>query len=77
MNELYFWIGLDVLFLAGTVSEFRGSPERHIALLQARRPEWSAKLCRQFFYVFRTVMAIVTIGLTVYLATRISEVMHR
>ncbi len=77
MNDLYFWIALDVLFPAGTVSEFRGSPERHIARLQASRPAWSATICRQFFYVFRTVMAVVTIVLTVYLIPLVREVMHR
>ena len=73
---LYFWLFLDICFLAGTIPEFIGPPKRHIAQLQARRPEWSATNCRQFFHFFRTLMATVTIVLTVYLATQIREVVH-
>ena len=77
MTTLCFWVLLDVCFLAGTIPEFLGPSKRHIAQLQARRPEWSASDCRQFFHFFRTVMAMIATIVTVYLAMQVREVSHR
>ncbi len=74
MSDLYFWIAMDVNFLAGSIWAFWGPSKRHIDRLQASRPEWTYPFCRQFFYVMRTLFAALAIVLTFYLALHAREV---